>query len=847
MKKKVFWQTDWFSGLLITLLFLFMGSTGVMSMLEYRAFGLGSRLSPSPIPNEPIHVISIDEESLNKLGGWPWPRSYIAKVINRLNANKARVIGLTMPLHTTQSEYSVSTLDEMYDTYSSKNKRTEKAVTNILYRAKQKLDTDGALAASLKKTSKTVLAITHGSNSGLLSVVPTTAYKTLRSYSLDDFKINPAPWFYIIPGILTADIPGMEKPLPPVNILARYSSAGYIGRSSTGSQSSPAVPLILKHNNHFYPSFSLVFASRSLGVNRDSIISKSQRKIELDGSKLKTDSALQIYPRFYNENGNEPVFEQHSFYDIYAGTTEISQFRDKDILIGITAPSLVEAITTPAGITMAPVMATAHIISNLLHNHLYAVPDWGLLAQLTTFALVAFYLMWILPRFRLWTGIVTSLLLLFLIVNTQMLLMIISAVWIPLMAPAAALLTGSLVTAIKQMALEKHRITTTALYESNQVLGKNLQSQGQLDGAFEKYRICKMDDSLMEHIYSLGLDYERKRQFNKAEMVFKYVKDYKANFRDIKERVKRNKELQTMVILPKTGGTAQSTMILTDLGVQKPVLGRYEIEKEIGRGAMGLVYLGKDPKIGRTVAIKTMALSAEFEGNELDTIKTRFFREAEAAGRLNHPNIVTIYDAGEEQELAYIAMDFLKGKDLSNYSRPDDLLPLETVLKITADVASALDYAHKLNVVHRDIKPANIIYDEETGSTKVTDFGVACLTDASSTKTGTMLGSPSFMSPEQVCGGKVDGRSDIFSLGITLFKLATGKLPFESESIAALTHKITNEKHPDIRKILPDAPTCLNTIINRSLQKEPDKRYKDGEQMAKALKQCIKTIQLSKE
>jgi len=843
MTKKAFWQTDWFPGLLITLVFLSLGWTNISSTLEHQAYAVGSRLSPSPGMQTELQVITIDEASLNKLGGWPWPRSYLAKIIKQLNNDGARVIGLTIPLHTTQSEYSVSTLDEMRDTYENKNKKTEKTVKNILHKAKQKLDTDGALAVSLKETKKTVLAITYGPNNSLLSIPPTASYKTIRPYSIDSFLVEDAPWFHAIPSILTTDIAEMEKPLPPVSILARYSSAGHFGGSNTGSKSNPAVPLILKYNDHYYPSFSLMFASRSLGVNRGGISSEPGRRMKLDGKIINTDAAFRAYPRFYNNSDQGPIFRTHSFHEIYGNEDATKQFRDKDVLIGITAPSLVETIVTPTGQTVTPLMATAHIISNLLHNHLYNVPGWGLLAQLTAFTLVAFYLMWALPRFKLWTGLVTSLLLIFLIINTQLLLMIISAIWIPLTAPAAALFTGSLAIAIKQKILEKHHITTTALYESNQVLGKNLQSQGQLDGAFEKFRMCKMDDSLMEQIYTLGLDYERKRQFNKAEMVFQYIKDYKSNFRDIKERVKRNKELQSMVMLPKSGNSIQSTMILTDFGVQKPVLGRYEVEKEIGRGAMGLVYLGKDPKIGRTVAIKTMALSAEFEGNELDNVKTRFFREAEAAGRLNHPNIVTIYDAGEEQELAYIAMDFLKGKDLSNYSRVGDLLPLDTVLTITADVASALDYAHKLNVVHRDIKPANIIYDEKTGSTKVTDFGVACLTDASSTKTGTMIGSPSFMSPEQVCGGKVDGRSDIFSLGVTLFKLTTGKLPFESESIAALTHKITNEKHPDIRKLLPDAPACLNSIINKALQKEPDKRYKDGEQMAKALKQCIKTMQ----
>jgi serine/threonine-protein kinase len=311
----------------------------------------------------------------------------------------------------------------------------------------------------------------------------------------------------------------------------------------------------------------------------------------------------------------------------------------------------------------------------------------------------------------------------------------------------------------------------------------------------------------------------------------------------VKQRVQKNRELQEVVVLPQNGKhTAQGTLILTDGGVQKPMLGRYQVEKEIGRGAMGLVYLGHDPRIGRTVAIKTMALAQEFEADELEDVKARFLREAETAGRLNHQNIVTIYDVGEEQELAYIAMDYLQGKDLSHHKQPDTLLPLATLLDIAIQVATALDFAHRHDVVHRDIKPANIIYDETSGDAKVTDFGVACLTSSSKTKTGTMLGSPSYMSPEQVCGSKVDGGSDLFSLGVTLYQLSTGKLPFVSDTMAGLAHKICNENPPDIRKLRDDIPACLARIINKAMQKQKDNRYKSGAQMAKSLRQCRETL-----
>jgi len=279
-------------------------------------------------------------------------------------------------------------------------------------------------------------------------------------------------------------------------------------------------------------------------------------------------------------------------------------------------------------------------------------------------------------------------------------------------------------------------------------------------------------------------------------------------------------------------------MMISSQGVEKPMLGRYKVDRELGRGAMCMVYLGHDPKIGRTVAIKTMSLGQEFDADKLDDVRQRFFREAETAGRLNHPNIVTIYDVGEDQELSYIAMDYLKGVNLLDYCKAGSLLPAAEVFDIIIDVAGALEYAHGQRVVHRDIKPANLIYHQEEKQITVTDFGVACLTDASKTKTGTILGSPSYMSPEQLAGNKVDGRSDLFSLGVTFYQMLTGELPFVADSLASLMYKIANEKHPDIRMFKPDLPSCVSQIINKALHKDIERRFQTGSQFAKALMRC---------
>jgi serine/threonine-protein kinase len=374
------------------------------------------------------------------------------------------------------------------------------------------------------------------------------------------------------------------------------------------------------------------------------------------------------------------------------------------------------------------------------------------------------------------------------------------------------------------------------------MLGLSLQGQGQLDMAFEKFRKLPVDKSVLEVLYNLALDYERKRQFNKAKSVYDYMADFDAKFRDIKDRSTRAQSLEETIILGGGNSSPGGTLALDGGGIEKPMLGRYEIERELGKGAMGAVYLGKDPKISRTVAIKTMALSQEFEDDELEEVKERFFREAETAGRLTHPNIVTIYDAGDEHDLAYIAMEFLKGDDLSKYIKADNLLPLKQVLSLIQRSADGIDYAHQHNVVHRDIKPANIMWDPKSDTMKITDFGIARITDSSKTKTGMVLGTPSYMSPEQLAGKKVTGQSDIFSLGVMLFQMVTGKLPFSGDSMASLMYKIANEAHPAPESINPSIPRCVTVIINRAMEKDVKKRYQRGSEMVADINKCLKII-----
>jgi serine/threonine-protein kinase len=272
----------------------------------------------------------------------------------------------------------------------------------------------------------------------------------------------------------------------------------------------------------------------------------------------------------------------------------------------------------------------------------------------------------------------------------------------------------------------------------------------------------------------------------------------------------------------------------------KPKLGRYEIDRELGHGAMGTVFLGKDPTINRTVAIKAIPIVEEFSEADLAEARDRFFREAEMAGRLQHSSIVTVYDAGEDGGIAWIAMEYVQGQTLSDYTVKDRLLPAHRVLEICARVAEALHYAHAQAVVHRDIKPANVLVHPETLETKITDFGIARLTNSSSTRSGIVLGTPSFMAPERLEGRAVTGRSDLFALGVSMYQLLAGELPFRADSMAGLMEKIIHTPHPPLKSLRPDLPACVSAIVDRALQKDPNDRFQSAGEMARFLRACAK-------
>ncbi|MBE0612942.1 MAG: CHASE2 domain-containing protein [Burkholderiales bacterium] len=852
MTKTGFWKTDWFLGLAVVVgIVLFNRTSDIIPSLERKAYDLGV-IATARTPLDKIAVIAIDEQSLANIGRWPWSREVLARMTDSLAAAKAKVIAYTVLFSEPQTDPGYVYISKLLDlTGATAPAPTAPAgpaaapgssvslaapagdelvpIRTLLKEAEQALNTDRRLAESFARAG---------------NVVPMTLFDIATAFGKPD---KPLPEYVTknslskIGVILDDAILPTRKVEYPIEILGKASTAlGYLNSTPDVDGGTRAEPLAVGYFGQVYPSLALMIAAKSLNLNASDVKVNPGEMVSLGRLNIVTDPFTRMYTYFYKDRDGHSAFPVDSFFDVVSGKIPVGKYRDKIVLIGPTAAGLGSFAVTPVSPTMPPVLVLAHSVSSILSEHFFVAPPWGRWVEMAVFLLIAAYLIGLLPRLKASMGAAVTAALLALLLIVHFALMMSAAMWLQLMLPLVLLVVGHVLLVTKRFVLtEAGKVKSDAdSAESNRMLGLAFQGQGQLDMAWDKFRKVPLGDGLMDNLYNLALDFERKRQFNKAENVFQYMANHNPKFRDLETRLSRAKTMSETIVLGGAAGHPGGSMSL-GAGAEKPMLGRYQVEKELGKGAMGVVYQGKDPKIGRVVAIKTMALSQEFEADELVEVKERFFREAETAGRLSHPNIVTIYDAGEEHDLCYIAMELLGGKDLIPFTKKDNLLPIDKVVSIIARVADGLAFAHKQHIVHRDIKPGNLMYEPDSDTLKITDFGIARITDSSKTKTGMVLGTPSYMSPEQLSGKKVDGRSDLFSLAVTLYQMLCGALPFVGDSMAQLMFKIANEPAIEIFLVRRGIPPPLVAFLDKAMAKEADERYQTGDEFAAALRAAL--------
>jgi serine/threonine-protein kinase len=825
------------SGLTLSVLFLVLWFTGIdfLDALEMKYYDVRMKLlSEFEAPSD-IVIVDIDNDSIDKLGRWPWPRSLIAKGVAKINSANPKVIGLNLILSEPEQNnglLEIGKLEAMFNqTLAMKTGPDGEAFLNAMKETEQRLDNDKQLAEAIRTSGKVILP-SFFKTSAAATDTPADDNSPLARQSLEFVTIPP--------GVNCPKATDITQPIPI--FLNASLGTGHINYSAEVDGTVRKEQLLYEYRGLFIPSYPLRVAAAWLNVPVNAVKAELGTALTIGQTVVPLNRYGEILIRFKGASG---AFKTYPFYDVINDKMNLSVFTNKIVLVSPSASGIMNPLNTSADIHMSMGEFSANAVSSLLNRQVIREPSWGSVVEFLLILFLGTVITLVLPRVKALGAGLTFFTLLAALIAGATVLFVSQGIWIRITYPVLLLVTGYIgIISIRYFITEagKEKVEGESA-ETNRMLGVSFQEQGMLDMAFDKFRRVPLDDQMMDVLYNLAQDFERKRQLNKAASVYEYMAGHDSGYKDITDRKKK------LLIASETmvfgdgflgGGSSTDSLEATGTGV-RPTLGRYEIIRQLGKGAMGVVYLGQDPRINRTTAIKTVKFSDDFEPEEAKKMADTFFREAQSAGTLSHPHIVTIYDAGTEKDIAYIAMEYLEGKDLDQFSKPGQLLPVRKVIDYMADIADALDYAHQKGIIHRDIKPANIML-LDSGVIKITDFGIARISASSQTRTGVIKGTPHYMSPEQFSGKKVDGRSDIFSMGTLMYKLLTGKLPFQGDNPASLMHSILNDPHPDPRTLNPKIIKPLVLILDKALEKDREKRYQRASLLAGHLRDLGRKI-----
>ena len=650
---------------------------------------------------------------------------------------------------------------------------------------------------------------------------------------------------------------------------------GYLIRRGDGDATSGQAGLLAQANGVVIPELATAVAAAAEGTPGRKPTIADDGSLRLGRVRVGMSSHYDAFNHAYGELSGGPPFTVISSADLLAGRVPPERLRGRIALIGRATPASSDASSFREARESPPAVAVAIRVSNYLNGDFVLRPldVRKLEAGLALLAVVISLVLSWLARPVVRGGVTVALVLTML--ATQGYLLIAEGIWFELTSAVIVLLLGA-------GSLELLRSFSPPL--EARPAGIPAASRGPADEGhgntlvleFAFLRHQPNDAKTKASLYDLAVRYARARELAQAERVLRHLAMLDPHYRRVRKklakisglRARKNEhaldarqDVTPQGVLPadeswgdrreaerrepdqrSRKGRRQIDQISSTEAPTLKRLGRYNLLRELGAGAMAHVYLAEDPTLRRQVAIKTLALAEEFGDADLEGARQQFTREAESAGRLNHPSIIAIHDFGEEHGLSYIVMEYFPGKPASAYIAPENLLPAGWVLELAAQAADALSYAHEKNVIHRDIKPANLMYDPATDTLKISDFGIARLTDTKRTRSGIIMGTPTYMAPEQFRGEQVDGRADLYSLGVTIYQLLTGSAPFRALSIEKLLDQVINQQHEPVSALRSDLPPLIDEVLSQALAKDPAKRFANARAMAAALRACSRAV-----
>ena len=734
--KSQFWKADWFLGVVIVVAMLvFNAASNLIPGLERWAYDLGVKMT-SKSPSDKIAVIAIDEQSIANIGRWPWPREVQAKLIDQLSAARAKVIGNTVFFFEPQIDPGLAYVEKMLAIYDkaypgaapqeapgvgvfgaatpaaqvAQPSGEVSEIGKLLREASVALNNDVRLAASVKKAGNVVVPMVFDETMGVQP--PGKPDKPLPEYVARN----------AISGTSRSDgslIYGVSVSVPIEQIGANVAAIGHL--NSTPDPADGAVrsePLVIDYYGQQFPSLALMIAARSLNLGAKDIKVNPGESVALGNKVVRTDEQAKMFTYFYKDRDARPAFPVDSFFDVYTGKIPATKYADKIVLIGAVAAGIGTNQVTPISAQMNPVTTLAHSVSSLLQEHFFVAPTWGTWATIVVYLLVAAYLIAVLPRLGAGMGAILTALLLVALFGAHLGLMTGAGLWLQLMLPAALLVVGHLLLTTKRFLVTergKEKADSEGA-ESNRMLGLVVPAAGPARHGLRQVPQVPLRRAAGREPL---LARPRLRAPPPVQQGRVRVRSHPPAGPEVQGRGRAHAARQDDERDDHPGRLLGGALQRRDDGAAGRADGKADARPLPGREGAGQGRHGRGlPRQGP----EDRPHGGDQDAGARLRIRGRRVAGGEGAllprggdGRAPHaPSIVTIYDAGEEHDLAYIAMEFLRGKDLVPYTKAGSLLPPDKVLSIVERVADALGYAHSMGVVHRDIKPANIMYEPES-------------------------------------------------------------------------------------------------------------------------------------